>query len=365
MSEFDKISNFGNLLEAAHDCGNGVRWKASVQAFDITQLRQCAKLKKELDKGVYKSRGFHEFEINERGKKRRIQSVHITERTVQKALCNKVMKPVIVPKLIYDNSASLRGKGTEFALNRLKCHLERHYRKHGRKGGILTIDFKNYFGSINHEKLLGLLDETFEDKEVFSFLKQFVTAFDEGLGLGSEISQISAIYLPNSIDHMIKEKLHIKGYGRYMDDSYLIHEDIDYLRYCLKEIRKACSKLGIEINDKRTKITPLNKGFVYLKKRVYLQENGRVSMRLSRKNITARRRKLVTQKKKLDAGEMTLGTITQSYQSWRGYAQKYDTYNTLKNMDKPFFSLFGIRPGKEKEYGRRSSKSIKSDTGTD
>ncbi len=364
MNGFDKISDFGNLLEAAHDCGNGVRWKASVQVFEITKLRQCAKLKKELDRGVYKSKGFHEFEINERGKRRLIQSVHITERTVQKALCNKVMKPIIVSKLVYDNSASLKGKGTEFALNRLKCHLERHFRKHGRKGGVLTIDFKNYFASIDHEKLLKLLDETFEDKEVFDFLKQFVTAFDEGLGLGSEISQISAIYLPNSIDHTIKEKLHIKGYGRYMDDSYLIHEDIDYLRHCLKVIRGACGKLGIEINNKRTKITPLNKGFVYLKKRVYLQANGRVCMRLSRKNITGRRRKLKKQKEKLGRGKMSLDTIMQSYQSWRGYAMKYDSYNTVQNMDKLFLSLFGVSPGKGTN-GRRSIKSIESNTGAD
>lgn len=365
MNQFNKISSFENLLTAAHDCGNSVRWKASVQSFEVTMLRQCAKLRKELDNGSYRSKGFHEFTINERGKTRRIQSVHISERTVQKSLCNNVMKPVIVPKLIYDNSASLKGKGTEFALNRLKCHLERHYRKHGRKGGVLTIDFKNYFASIDHEKLLRLLDETFDDKEVFNFLKQFVTAFDEGLGLGSEISQISAIYLPNAIDHMIKEKLHIKGYGRYMDDSYLMHEDIDYLKYCLRKIEEACDKLGIKINRKRTKITPLNKGFVYLKKRVYLQGNGRVCMRLSRKNITSRRRKLKKQKEKLDKGEMSPDTIMQSYQSWRGYATKYDSYNTVQNMDKLFFSLFGIRPGKEKENGRRSCKSIESDTGTD
>lgn len=353
MGDFKKISDFGNLLKAANACGNGVRWKASVQAFEITKLRQVAKLKKELEGGTYRSKGFHEFTINERGKTRRIQSVHISERCVQKSLCNNVMKPVIVPKLVYDNSASLKGKGTEFALNRLKCHLERHYRKHGRKGGILTIDFKNYFGSIDHDKLLRLFSETFPDKKVYDFLSQFVTAFDEGLGLGSEISQISAIYFPNAIDHMIKEKLHIRGYGRYMDDSYLIHEDIDHLRYCLDEIEKACEKQGITINRKRTMITPLTKGFTFLKKRIYLEPNGRVSIRLSRKNITARRRKLRHQRESLDNGKITMATVAQSYQSWRGYALKYDSYNTVKNMDKLYHELFGVKPGEEKLWTQK------------
>ena len=359
MNDFEKISDFDNLMTAAHACGNSVRWKASVQSFDITQMRTCARLKKELENGTYKSMGFHHFTINERGKTREIQSVHITERCVQKSLCNNVMKPIIVPKLIYDNAASLKGKGTDFALKRLKRHLEEHYRRHGRKGGVLTIDFKNYFGSIDHDKLLNLFDKTFDDKQVYEFLKQFVEAFDEGLGLGSEISQISAIFFPNQIDHLIKEQLHIKGYGRYMDDSYLIHEDIEHLRHCLDVIKAECGKLGIEINTKRTVITPLDKGFTYLKKRVCLQANGRVSMRLIRKNITARRRKLKAQKRCLDAGKLSMRTIEQSYQSWRGYAAKYDSYHTLQNMDKLYHDLFGVWP-ERKKHGRRSIESLES-----
>lgn len=364
MNEFNRICDFASLIKAGHECGNGVRWKASVQSFDITMIRQCARLKKELEEGKYKSRGFHEFTINERGKTRRIQSVHITERCVQKSLCNNVMKPKIVPRLIYDNAASLKGKGTDFALRRLKTHLERHYRKHGLKGGVLTIDFKNYFGSIDHEKLLAKLEHTFTDKEVYGFLKQFVEAFDEGLGLGSEISQISAIYFPNDIDHMVKEELHVKGYGRYMDDSYLIHEDINHLRYCLKRIEKACDELGIEINKKRTQITPLSKSFIYLKKRVKLEKNGRVSLRLLRKNITTRRRKLKAQHRAWQAGKMPIDTIRQSYQSWRGYASKYDSYHTVQNMDKLYLNLFGETPERTRN-GRRSSKGTKSITRAD
>ena len=364
MGQYESIYDFENLLVSAHECGNGVRWKSSVQMFEINRLRWIANLQKQLKSGKYKSKGFHEFYISERGKTRKIQSVHISERCVQKSLCNNVMKPVIVPKLIYDNSASLKGKGTDFALNRLVCHLERHYRKHGRKGGVLTIDFKSYFASIDHEKLLELMRKTFPDEGVYNFLRQFVEAFDEGLGLGSEISQISAIYLPNSIDHYIKEQLHIKGYARYMDDSYLIHEDMDYLRECLKKIKQLCEALGIELNMNRTKITPLTQTFIYLKKRVHLEANGSVTLRLTRKNIADRRRKLKKLKRKLDEGKITMETVEQSYQSWRGYAEKYNTHNTLRNMDKLYLSLFGTMPERTR-HGRRSSKGFQTAAGTD
>lgn len=41
-------------------------------------------------------------------------------------------------------------KGIDFAMDRLNCHLQRHFRKHGLKGGILVFDFKDYFGSAQH-----------------------------------------------------------------------------------------------------------------------------------------------------------------------------------------------------------------------
>lgn len=132
-----------------------------------------------------------------------------------------------------------------------------------------------------------------------------------------------------------------------MDDSYLIHEDIDHLRHCLDEIEKACEAKGITVNRKRTTITPLTKGFTFLKKRVYLEPSGRVSIRLTRKNITARRRKLRHQKESLTNGKITMETIAQSYQSWRGYAAKYDSYDTIKSMDKLYYNLFGVMPGEE------------------
>lgn len=51
-------------------------------------------------------------------------------------------------------------------------------------------------------------------------------------------SQVLAITYLNELDHYIKEKLHIKYYVRYMDDGILIHEDKEYLEFCLEEIKK-------------------------------------------------------------------------------------------------------------------------------
>ena len=62
--------------------------------------------------------------------------------------------------------------------------------------------------------------------------------FNKGLPIGNMSSQIFAIFYLNDLDHFIKEKLRIKCYIRYMDDLILVHEDKEYLNYCLKQIEE-------------------------------------------------------------------------------------------------------------------------------
>lgn len=71
---------------------------------------------------------------------------------------------------------------------------------------------------------------------------------ETSLGLGSQTSQLFALLTLNEIDHFIKEALHIKYYGRYMDDLYLIHNDSKYLMQCLKQIEEKLREIGLSLN---------------------------------------------------------------------------------------------------------------------
>lgn len=341
MIEYEDVVSYDNLRKSAKECTKNVRWKPSVQMFEIDALQWTAELHKQLLEHSYKSKGFYKFWLMERGKARYIQSVHISERCVQKTLNNYGVKPVVEPRLIYDNGASRVGKGTEFAIRRLRGHLSTHYRKYRKQGGILIIDFHDYFNSIPHNKLYELFRNIIEDDNLYELVRYFIDCFgDVGLGLGSELSQIAAILYPNNLDHFIKERLHIKGYARYMDDCYLIHQDIDYLRYCKKEIEKKVNEMGLALNPK-TKIIRFNKGsFVFLKRRFTISDSGKIVTRLLRTNITKRRRILKKQKKLLIQGKANMKSIRQSYQSWRGYASKWDSRATVRRMDILYKELF-------------------------
>jgi hypothetical protein len=57
-----------------------------------------------------------------------------------------------------------------------------------------------------------------------------------------------ALLALNEVDHFIKEELHIKYYGRYMDDSYLLCNDSKYLAECKAKIEKKLKDIGLALN---------------------------------------------------------------------------------------------------------------------
>jgi hypothetical protein len=248
---------------------------------------------------------------------------------------------VLSRSLIYYNGASLKGKGIKFSVDGVKKHLQRYYRKHGADGYVLMMDFKGYFDNILHEPIYESLEKKFTDKGVRDLTRQFIEPFGaKSLGLGSQVSQILAVHYTNKIDHLIKQELRIKFYGRYMDDCYLIHPSKSYLKECLARIRVECDKVGIILNQNKTQIVKLSKGFKFLKTRFYLTDTGKVLLKPCRDSIVRMRRKLKAFKPMVDRGEMEFEDVRISYNSWRGYIMHKNAHRTVQNMDKLFINLF-------------------------
>lgn len=338
---FNKVAGLDSLYIAANESAKGVRWKQSVQRYMLNLFPNIAQTNKDLFKGKDVRKGFIEFVLCERGKERFIQSVHFCERVAQKSLCMFALYPVLTHNVILDNYASQKGKGTHYAIKRLTKFLTEHYRKYGNKGYVLLVDFKSYFASIPHDILKANFRRYFTDEKIIKLADSFVDAFgDIGLGLGSETSQINAIVHINPIDHYIKEKARIRGYGRYMDDSFIIHESKEYLEKLLEELKVMYAAFGVKLNDKKTYITDLNHGFTFLKTRFYLTDSGKVIKKPCREFITRERRKLKRQAKKVKQGRMDFDAVNTSFQSWRRSMACRNARRSVHNMDILFNELF-------------------------
>ena len=65
----------------------------------------------------------------------------------------------------------------------------------------------------------------------------------------------------------IKDVLRMKFYERYMDDGLIISRSKEKLRECLEALRRLCAEHGIKLNEKKTQIIKLTRGFTFLKVR--------------------------------------------------------------------------------------------------
>lgn len=313
------------------------------------------------------TKGFVEFDTLERGKLRHIRSVHYSERVVQRSTCDNALVPMLGRSLIYDNGACLAGKGVDRSLNRLTAHLQQFYRANNfsNKGWAVIFDFSGYFDNILHSECFKIYSKAFRDQRILKLLGDFVIPFGypqaqtnwqrvkrprdtqytgKSLGLGSQVSQITAVSYPNALDHYIKQTLRVRWYQRYMDDGYMLFRTKQEAKEAVGHVVVFCKPIGITVNMKKTKIIPIQHGFRFLKAIHRLTETGAVLRRLCRESITRQRRRLKKFAAKVRAAEMTVKDAAIGYGSWKGYALHRGGKAVVRRMDKLFRELFGISP---------------------
>ena len=341
--DYENVFSFKNLYRAYKKCRRHVSWKSSVQKYIVNAPLHVFRTFKALMAQKFKSSGFYEFWLCERGKLRYIRSVVMKERVVQRCLCDNALVPMLQRTFIYDNGACMKNKGYSFANRRLNRHILRHTRRHGREGYVLIYDFRKFFDRVSHALVKGIVDRTFRDKRIVKLTYHFIDAFgDVGLGLGSQVSQILALASANKLDHIIKEKLRVKGYARYNDDGYLISESKEFLNYCKGVIRETCNSLGITLNEKKTQIVKLSK-FTWLKVRHLITRGNKRVRKIYRRSVTKERQNLKKFRKKVEYGEMSAADVNASFVSWMGYAKNFNSWHTRNNMLNLFDELFGTQ----------------------
>lgn len=268
------------LLRAAYECARGVRWKASVARWTAPHaiVPNCMRLLHELQAAAYRLSGYTVFHVTE-PKPRLIRAPRLRDRIVQRALCNAGLYDDLTRDAIHDNCACQLGKGTKFARDRLTCFLQRHYRKHGTDGWVLQLDIRRFFDSLPHDRLHALVDAKVRPS-MRACVHMTIDSFPGGvgIGLGSQISQLLAVAYLSPMDHVIKERFHIRHYIRYSDDMVFVHHDRAALAGIRSAVAGMLADLGLRLNPKSS-LRPLGHGIRFLGFRFMLADTGKVVRR--------------------------------------------------------------------------------------
>lgn len=396
----NRIADMNVLYDAFLASMKGSSWKEEPQRFEIDFLSEIARLKQELESRTYKTLPGSEFVQNERGKLRFIHGSRMRDRVVRHALCDEELADALAPYLIHNNGASQTGKGITFSRQQFEKDLHNYYLEYRtNEGYVAFIDLSKYYDNIQHEKvkelvypkisepaawLLGEILSTFEidvsymDDEEYSHcldikfdsvkyheevpeeLRTGKKWMAKSADIGDQVSQDIGVFFPTRLDNYAKIVRGCKRYGRYMDDIYIIGRTKEELESIIAGITAEAEKLGLFINEKKTRIVKLSHTYKYLQIKYSLSETGKVIKRINPKSVTRERRKLKAYKRLYDKGEMPYEDIEQAYKSWMGDYVRLMSKKQINNMKQLYKELFGKEPRWKKEQKSHSQTAAKS-----
>jgi len=289
-SLIDKIYKPKNLeiawdrVRANHGAG-GVDGE-SVEAFGEVLDERLARMHEELRTGNYVPKPVRQQRIPKTGKPgewRVLGIPTIYDRVCQQALLNR-LEPIFEPVFDDANFGYRRGRSTKDALRKVWKEIE------AGAEWIVDADLKDFFGSVDHRKLLTLVAQRVSDGRVLRLIEAMLTAGSYGEGRlfpterGTPQGGVASPLLSNILLTPFDWEMRRKGYKltRYADDWVVTCSSAAEARAALAAASQVLKELGVAINPQKTRIVNTRHGFEFLG---YKIKRGSKRMRLPTSRI--------------------------------------------------------------------------------
>ena len=189
----------------------------------------------------------------------------IYDRVCQQALRHR-LEPIFEP-LFDDSSFGYRpGRSTKDALRKVWREID------AGAEWIVDGDLKDYFGSIDHGKLVTLVAQRVADGRVLTLIERMLTAgyiakgrlfpTPQGTPQGGVVSPLLSNILLTPFDREMRRR----GYQltRYADDWLITCRSRCEAEAALRVAGKILATLGVRVNPQKTRIVHVRQGFAFL-----------------------------------------------------------------------------------------------------
>ena len=271
-SLIDKVYKRKNL-EMAWDRveanrGSGGVDGQSLEAFGQQLGSELNRLQTELKEEAYQPQPVRQVQIPKAGKPGEFRTLGIPtiyDRVCQQALLNR-LEPIFEPVFDEANFGYRRGRSTKDALRKVWKEIES-----GREW-IVDADLKDFFGSVDHEKLLTLVAQRVADGRVLGLIKAMLKAGSYGQGRlfpsergtpqGGVVSPLLSIILLTPFDREMRRR----GYRltRYADDWVITCKSVAEARAAVAAALRILKQLGVVLHPQKTRIVHVQHGFEFL-----------------------------------------------------------------------------------------------------
>jgi group II intron reverse transcriptase/maturase len=268
----DKVYKQKNLQMAwekvqANQGSGGVDGQ-SLNDFAAQLDQQLDRLHRELRDEIYQPQPVRQVQIPKAGKPGEFRTLGIPtiyDRVCQQALLNR-LEPIFEPIFDDANFGYRRGLSTKDAMRKVWKEIQ-----DGREW-IVDADLKDFFGSVDHDKLLTLVAQRVADGRVLRLIQTMLKAGSYGRGQlfpterGTPQGGIISPLLSNILLTPFDREMRRKGYQltRYADDWVITCKSAKEARAALNDALRILERLGVQLNSQKTRIVHVQHGFEFL-----------------------------------------------------------------------------------------------------
>jgi group II intron reverse transcriptase/maturase len=240
----------------------------SLDGFAAQLDQQLDRLQSELTEDVYRPQPVRQVQIPKAGKPGEYRTLGIPtiyDRVCQQALLNR-LEPIFEPVFDEANFGYRRGRSTKDALRKVWKEIQS-----GREW-IVDADLKDFFGSVEHEKLLTLVAQRIADGRVLRLIEAMLKAGSYGKGRlfpterGTPQGGVVSPLLSNILLTPFDREMRLKGYQltRYADDWVVTCESAAEARAAVAAALRILNELGVQLHPQKTRIVQVQHGFEFL-----------------------------------------------------------------------------------------------------
>ena len=269
------------------------------------------------------------------GKKRLLGIPTVVDRMIQQAIA-QVLTPIYEHQFSDGIFGFRPNRGAKQALSRVTEIVGQGYRY------AVGIDLERFFDTVNHAKLIEILQRTIKDDAVISLIHRYLNAgvmigtrvepTREGTPQGGPLSPLLANILLNELDKELEHRGH--PFVRYADDGLIFCKS----RRAMERIRDSITKfieseLKLKVNREKTECAYIGK-LKYLGYGFYVR-NGKCRLRLHEKSEAKLRRKLkqITSRSNGMGYEQRKTALGNYLRGWSEYYSYADMGNKVADID--------------------------------
>jgi len=245
---YKQMCDISNIKIAIYDSAHCKKKRKSVNKVLQNVDGYAYKIQQMLINETYKPSGYHVFEqYDSHCKKSRTicSTAYYPDQIIFWCVIN-IIKPVIMRGMYEWCCGSVPNRGIKYGYRAVKRWLDCDWNN---TKYCLKLDIHHFYQSISHEKLIAMFEHKIKDKQMLHLIATIVNSYPTGLPIGNYTSQWFANFYLESLDHYIKQDLHIKRYVRYADDMVLFSHSKKQLHKAYKAISIYLNRIGLQLKD--------------------------------------------------------------------------------------------------------------------